>query len=246
VIEIRGMSDSFPGFYGAHEGGADYDFVIDSLTAIFKQQDVIPPEDSFARRLPVPVRPVGLIFGRPACKIFKEELLPDRSYYNLRSGANVELFYMGYANPDAEYVTVGAFDDNDFSDQSFVDAVSDFEGRTRWEYSGQTDVILLNSFFSPRQKVYLDFSNVFAVQLEEAVDSKLIRSGRVFIEEIMRQSRNSDAQDVVLRSSDVVFLRNARQSFLSWVMGLVKLKAEDLGNAYRSCVRDISRREESA
>ena len=46
-----------------------------------------------------------------------------------------------------------------------------------------------------------------------------------------------------MKVSDIVFLRNARQSFLSWVMGLVKLKAEDLGNASRSCVRDVSRRQ---
>ncbi len=115
------------GLYGACEGGADYDFVINRLGAIFKSQGVVPAADSFERELPAPVRPVGLIFGRPACKVFKDELLPDRSYYNLRSGANVELFYMGYANPDDEYVTVGAFDENNFGDQSFVSAVSDFE-----------------------------------------------------------------------------------------------------------------------
>jgi hypothetical protein len=205
VVHIYLMVDSFQGLFGAHEGGADYDFVIDRLTAIFKSHGVIPPADSFAKQLPIPVRPVCLIFGRPACKIFKDELLPDRRYYDLRSGANVELFYMGYANPDDEYATVGAFDENDFSDQSFVGAVSDFEQRTAWEYSGQTDVILLNSFFSPRQKVYLDFSNVFAILLEEAVNSKLVGSGRGLIEEIMRQSRKSDAQDVVVRVSDVVF-----------------------------------------
>lgn len=233
-------------FYGAHEGGADYDFVVRSLTRIFREQGVVPSADSFARQLPVPVRPVGLIFGRPACKVFKDELLPDRKYYHLRSGENVELFYMGYADPDAEYVTVGDFDENDFSDESFTSAVSDFEKRTTWKYSGQSDIILLNSFFSPAQKVHLDFSNVFAVQLEDAIESKLIRSGRGFVEEIMRQSRDSDSEDVVAKVSDVVFLKNARQSFLSWVMGLVKLKAEDLGNAYRSCVRDISRREKPA
>jgi hypothetical protein len=139
-------------FYGAHEGGADYDFVVRSLARIFKGQGVVPPPDSFVSQLPVPVRPVGLIFGRPACKIFKDELLPDRKYYHLRSGENVELFYMGYADPDVQYVTVGDFDENDFSDESFTSAVSDFEKRTTWKYSGQTDVILLNSFFSwPRQ-----------------------------------------------------------------------------------------------
>jgi hypothetical protein len=237
------MTDTSPVFYGAHEGVADYGFVVGTLTRIFKEQGVVPPPDSFARQLPVPIRPVALIFGRPACKIFKDELLPDRNYYHLRSGTNVELFYMGYADPDAEYVTVGDFDENDFSDQSFTSAVSDFEERTTWKYSGRTDLMLLNSFFSPRQQVHLDFSNVFAVQLEDAVESKLINSGRVLIEEIMRQSKDSDTEDVVARISDVVFLRNARQSFLSWLMGLLKLKAEDLGNAYRSCVRDISRRE---
>lgn len=149
---------------------------------------------------------------------------------------------MGFASPDSEYLTVGAFDENDFSDQSFVSAVEDFEKRITWKYSGQTDVILPNSFFSPKQRVYLDFTNVFAIQLEEAIDSRLIRSGRALIEEIMRQSRNADSEDIVIKVSDVVFLRNARQSFLSWVTGLVKLKAEDLGNAYKSCVRDVSRR----
>jgi hypothetical protein len=240
------MTDTSHKFYGAHEGGADYDFVVRSLTKIFGEQGVVPPPDSFVRQLPVPVRPVGLIFGRPACKIFKEELLPDRKYYHLRSGENIELFYMGYADPDAEYVNVGDFDENDFSDESFTSALSDFENRTKWKYSGQTDVILLNSFFSPGQKVHLDFSNVFVVQLEDAVESKLIRSGRAFIEEIMRQSRECDTEDVVSKVSDVVFLKNARQSFLSWFMSLIKLKAEDLGNAYKSCVRDISRREKPA
>ena len=240
------MTDPFDGYLGAHEGGADYDFVIDSLTAIFRKQGVAPASHSSEDQSPVPVRPIALIFGRPTCKVFKEELLPDRKYYDLRSGTNIEVFYMGYADPDAEYVAVGTFDDNDFSDQSFESAVRDFEGRTTWKYSGETDVILLNSFFSPQRKVRLDFSNVFAIQLEAAIDSKLIRSGRTFIEDVMRQSRECPVEDVVARISDLVFLRNARSTFLSWVMGLVKLKAEDLGNAYRSCVRDISRRELTA
>jgi hypothetical protein len=240
------MTDSSHVFYGAHEGGADYEFVVRSLGRIFGQQGVVPPPDSFLRQLPVPVRPVGLIFGRPPCKIFKDELLADRKYYDLRSGENVELFYMGYADPDAQYVNVGDFDENNFSDELFTTAVSDFEKRTTWKYSGQTDVVLLNSFFSPAQKVHLDFSNVFAVQLEGAVESKLIPSGRAFIEEVMRQSRDCDTEDVVARVSDVVFLKNARQSFLSWFLGLIKLKADDFGNAYKSCVRDISRRKRSA
>jgi hypothetical protein len=83
------MTDPSQLFYGAHEGGADYEFVVRSRARIFKEQGVVPPPDSFVRQLPVPIRPVGLIFGRPACKIFREELLPDRNYYNLRSGTTL-------------------------------------------------------------------------------------------------------------------------------------------------------------
>jgi hypothetical protein len=91
--------------------------------------------------------------------MFAEELLPDRSYYNLRSGANMEIFYMGYADPDERYLPIGVFDDDNFSDESFVSAVADFEKRTKWTYSGQTDIIFLNSFFTAEEKVALDFTS---------------------------------------------------------------------------------------
>jgi hypothetical protein len=45
----------------------------------------------------------------------------------------------------------------------------------------------------------------------------------------VRQPPKADPEDVVRKVSDAVFLRNARHWFLSWVMRLVKLKAEDLG-----------------
>src|SRR5436305_1180120 len=68
-------------FRAAHGGGADYDFVVRQLAAIFRAQGIIPPQDCLANQRPVPVRAVGLIFGRPTCKVFKEELLPDRGYH---------------------------------------------------------------------------------------------------------------------------------------------------------------------
>jgi hypothetical protein len=235
------MADTFSGFYSSHGGGADYDFVVRRLSAIFREEGITPPHESPANQQPVPVRAVGLIFGRPACKVFKEELLPDRGYHNLRSGRNVELFYMGFADPDEEYLPVGVFDDDGFSQESFVSSVDDFESRTEWHYSGATDLILLNSWFSPKGKVYLDFSCVLALTLEEVVESKLVKSARSLIEEIIRQSTANPGTDVVMKVSDAVFLKSARNSLLTWAMGIIKLKPEDLGNAYRSCVRDVSR-----
>jgi hypothetical protein len=126
--------------YFVHEGGADYPFVVRRLTALFEEQGVFPPEGALENR-PVPVRAVGLIFGRPTCRVFKDELLPDQAYYNLRSDKNMELFYMGYA-PSKEQPFKRQFDEHDFDNQSFVGAVGDFEHRTKWSYSGETDLIL--------------------------------------------------------------------------------------------------------
>lgn len=58
--KFRDMTDPSQLFYGAHEGGTDYDFVVRGLTRIFKEQGVVPPPNSFVRQLPVPIRPVGL------------------------------------------------------------------------------------------------------------------------------------------------------------------------------------------
>jgi hypothetical protein len=224
--------------YFVHEGGADYPFVVRRLTALFEEQGVFPPEGALENR-PVPVRAVGLIFGRPTCRVFKDELLPDQAYYNLRSDKNMELFYMGYA-PSKEQPFKRQFDEHDFDNQSFVGAVGDFEHRTKWSYSGETDLILLNSWLSPEGEASLDFSSVLALNLEQAEDTKLIASARVFLEEIMRQSREQPGQDVVIRSSDILALRSGRTTFFSWIAGLLKLKPEDLGNLYHSCVRDVS------
>ena len=235
------MGDTFSGFFSAHGGGADYDFVVRRLAVIFREQGVIPSGDSLVNQQAVPVRTVGLIFGRPACKVIKEELLQDREYQKLRTGRNVELFYMGFADPDEEFLPVGVFDENDFSQESFVSAVQDFESKTSWCYSGGTDLLLLSSWCSPKGNVYLDFSCALVLNLEDAIESKLVKSARSLLEEIIRQSSTSPAADVVMRVSDAVFLRSARKSLMTWAMSLLKLKPEDLENSYRSCVRDVSR-----
>ena len=95
-----------------HAGGADFNFVVAKLYAIFQKQGVVPPEDAFTSQIPMPARPVGLIFGRPTCKVFEDELLPDSSYYNLRSGANIELFYMGFEQRGEEHQHHGELDND--------------------------------------------------------------------------------------------------------------------------------------
>jgi hypothetical protein len=147
------MGETFTGFYASHGGGADYDFVVQRLARIFREQGVLPHSDSLNNNRAVPIRAVGLVFGRPTCKVFKEELLPDTQYHSLRSGKKIEFFYMGFADPDEEFLPVGVFDNDNFSQESFVSAVEDFEARTTWRYSGGTDLILLNSWFSPKGQV---------------------------------------------------------------------------------------------
>ena len=228
------------------------------LYQLFKAQGVIPNASAFnSDDHPVPIRPVALIFGRPSCRVFRDEFLPDRTYYHLRSSDNVELFYMGFdasssvasAPKDLEEV----FDENRFSDFYFVSAVEDVERRTKWRYSGGTDLIFLNACFAPNKyrtdidgsdfipEVYLDFSAVLALNLEKALDSKLIPSARALIETIMHCSRECPTTDVVLKVSNEVILKTAGRSLFTWFAGLLKLRTEDFSNSFAAGLSDVSR-----
>lgn len=239
--------------YGVHSGGPDLSYVESRLHRLFKQQGVMPgPADFGTDAKPVPVRPIVLVFGRPSSKVFQEEFLHERAYYHLRSGDNVELFYMGYTNssqlPDPSEPSF--FDENGFSDTYFVSALEDIERRTTWKYTGGTDLILLNSCWAPPRhervvyipEVRLDFSATLVLNLERALNAKLIPSGRFLIETIMRRSREYPAQDVVLTVSDEIVLKSAGRSLFEWIASVFKLKVDDLTNVLRGIVTDISKK----
>ena len=87
--------------------------------------------------------------------------------------------------------------------------------------------------------MYLDFSAALSLNLEKAVDSKLVPSARFLVESIMRHSPECATRDVVLKISNEVILKNAGRSLFSWFAGLLKIKTEDIGNILAAGLTDI-------
>jgi len=191
------------------------------------------------------VYPVAVIFGSPACKAMKEDILPSLAYFNFRSGEALDMFCIGYTVPQDTMV----FAPENFDQKAFHLAIMEFEERSRWQYSGETDLFLLNAYQyeeAGRKHVDLDFGTVFNVTLENAVKDGLIRSTRQYLEELMRYARDYKGDDLAGKVSDKLFLKKAGGALMNWTLSLLKVSPQDAGNIYRTCVHDYSRGQATA
>lgn len=184
------------------------------------------------------VRPVALIFGSPDCKAMKEDILPRLQYFNWRSGEALDMFCIGYRVPKSL-----EFSSGDFDPKAFQLALLEFEEKSVWNYSGQTDFLLLNAYMHEeggKKHVDLDFHTVFAVTLEKAAQDKLVENARKFLEDVLRCARDTTA-DLPTMVSDKVFLKSSGKLLMEWFLSLFKLSPDKVTNLYGSCVRDYSR-----
>lgn len=191
------------------------------------------------------VYPVAVIFGSPACKAMKEDILPSLEYFNFRSGKALDMFCMGYMVPQGTM----AFSPDNFNQKAFHLAIMEFEELSRWQYSGETDLLLLNAYQyeeAGRKHVDLDFGTVFDVTLENAVKDGLIQSTRQYLEELMRYARDYKGEDLAGKVSDRLFLKKAGAGLMKWTLSLLKVSPQDAENIYRTCVHDYSRGEATA
>jgi hypothetical protein len=188
----------------------------------------------------VAVRPVVLIFGKPSCPLFREELLPEVAYLHFASGNTVELFCMGYPpraaiggrGPD---ILIDGYDD-----EIFVAACQEFQQRTTWHYSGETDLILLQAYLTPFG-ARLDLGAAVPVHLEKEVRDGVIPSARVFVQRILQSAERVPPQDVVNDVSDGEGLRSAGTVLGRWAAGVIGVDYDAVKSVPAMRVRDIRR-----
>jgi hypothetical protein len=125
------------------------------------------------------VRLIGLIFGRPALPLFREQLLPNFGYWHHRTSTYTDFFTMGFADSVKS-----------FSDREFVKAVTQVETSTSWRYSGGTDLIVANACFDRKLKTLaFDWTCAIVIPLEEALATGAIRNVTSLFEKTCRQPR---------------------------------------------------------
>jgi hypothetical protein len=152
---------------------------------------------------------VAILFCSPDSRFGREEILPFLEYFNLRTDENVDVYCAGYGSgvkpdsyPDGRIVPNVAGDNWWFHVKPFNNIRLELEARTRWTYSGETDLILLTARRNLSDEFCLSFSQSLACNLERMVKDEAISSARSFMEDISRLAEGYNGTDSVARLSD--------------------------------------------
>lgn len=75
-----------------------------------------------------------------------------------------------------------------FSNKTFVEFKNNLERRIKWEYSGETEVLILQN--NPGGRDSLNFSNYVAIDVNKGLREGYIDSFQRFMESLIRSSRS--------------------------------------------------------
>jgi hypothetical protein len=173
------------------------------------------------------------VFGQPQSSAMKE-LLGRIPYLDLRSAEQVNFYFHGYGDPPSA---------DNFSPERFDGAVNDLEANADWGYSGDTDLLILNSVYSPSASTcWLDYHQVVALTLENALQDKAIKAVGQFCEEIIRYAKMHGGGDPTWGFSDQKGLALLGSSLKQLVMRVLPepLRA-DVEKASHLRIRDVAK-----
>ena len=123
------------------------------------------------------------------------DIIQEFEYIHYNSAKYCSIYAIGYSdNPekktDKYYRRVAEIVDSNwyFSNKAFVDFKNNLERRIKWEYSGETEVLILQN--NPGSRDPLNFSNYVAIDVNKGVREGYIDSFQRFMESLIRSSRS--------------------------------------------------------
>ncbi|WP_054114115.1 hypothetical protein [Marinagarivorans algicola] len=151
---------------------------------------------------------VAILFCNPKTDFCKKEILASLSYLHHRSKHYINIFCCGYGAywpehkyPDLEIVTSIDGTDWCYSDSAFVEAIEAFENTTKWKYSGENELLLLDVNTSTDSDS-LNINSAIVCNLERMKLDEAFSSVRSLLEDIIRYASSSNASDT-WRLSDI-------------------------------------------
>lgn len=179
---------------------------------------------------------VALIFGLPYFPVIQDVIAPRLDYWHHRSEINIDFFCIGFFGGRSVPVQ------KNFDERDFVRAVLLFEERSKWRYSGETDLVLLNAIYDPHtKKAMLDFSTVLTITLERAIEDKAISSLPIFLEQLIHWAKEYDGAHPTWDFSDSRGLRLAGDALKKFLISLLPGKiGENVVKAFHFYTKDLS------
>lgn len=132
---------------------------------------------------------VGILFANPNKSFVKDEILVNIEYANERSGRYIDFFFAGYSkwhthNDDDTTIKALRGIEWHYSTEMFNDFIEKIEQISKWKYSGETELLLIE--YSNGE---LQFNKCISIWLDRAVKEEYIYSVSHLFEDIYRTSR---------------------------------------------------------
>lgn len=137
---------------------------------------------------------IGILVTRPDLLTGKS-ILNSLEYFHFRTGTSFNLYLAGYGAywpdseyPDGEVVTVVDDVNWSFSNQKFVQFISELEKYSKWSYSGESELLLFEL-----KKGILSYKNVMSFHLDNMIRDNVIQSIHLFFEQLFRICADKDS-----------------------------------------------------
>ena len=123
------------------------------------------------------------------------DIIAEFEYIYYNSMQYCSIYAIGYSDDpekqaDGNYKKVSEIINTDwyFSIKAFVEFKNNLERRIKWEYSGETEVLVLQN--KPGEKDPLNFSNYVAIDVNRGLREGYIDSFQRFMESLIRSARS--------------------------------------------------------
>lgn len=137
---------------------------------------------------------VILLFVRPSLQGARE-IIDEFDYIHYNSGRYCSIYAIGYTNSfqfasqnDYREIPNSSKKNWYFSDRAFVDFKNNLEARLSWRYSGEIELIVLQS--NPQGHQILNFQNYVAIDVNYGIKNQYIDSFPRLMESLIRTSRS--------------------------------------------------------
>ena len=123
------------------------------------------------------------------------DIIQEFEYIHYNSAKYCSVYAIGYSDDpqkkgSSHYKKVAEIIGRDwyFSNKIFVEFKNNLESRINWEYSGETEVLILRN--NPEGRDPLNFSNYVAIDVNKGLREGYIDSFQRFMESLIRSSRS--------------------------------------------------------
>lgn len=183
---------------------------------------------------------IGILITRPDLPTGKS-ILNSLEYFHFRTGKSVNFYLPGYGAywpksdyPDGKVVTVIDGLNWSFSNQMFAQFISDLEKYSKWQYSGESELLLVEL-----ENGILSYEDMMQFHLDNMIRDNVIYSVHQFFEQLFRLCQDKNTLNQI---SNAFGIDKLKQISKEKILEKIPL---NLGNIFTQekyfCVRNKSR-----